>query len=289
MKIAVFGDVHGNHTALKAALADIEAWGPDFVIATGDIINRGPSSRPCLDLVLAGKETQGWRTILGNHEEYVMHQATPEASRSGPEYDSFFQSFWTYEQIGRDIEPLFSWEDQVEMTAPNGDLVRVSHGSVLGNNIGIYPEQDDAAMVACAGDPPPALFCAGHTHAAFVRRIDETLYVNAGSVGIPFDRDWRAGYARLTHGGGGWEAEIVRLAYDREATLAEYQDSGFLQDAGPIAWLVLAEYLFSRSQLYAWHRDYYEGVARGEIDLDAAVIEQLEMQGIWPQVKAYLP
>ena len=288
MKVAVLGDAHANLSALETVIDHVERWAPDVVVAGGDMINRGPSSMACLSLVLEKARTKGWRTLRGNHEDYVIHQSTPEAEREGPLFECFRQSYWTFQKIGRDVSAINKWEDLVEINSPDGSIVRVAHGSALGNNRGIYPKSSDEDLVEKGGAPSPAVFCGGHTHAAFIRRVNGTLFVNAGSVGIPFDGDWRAGYAQLSYDGRGWRGEVIRLAYDREGTLAEYTGSGFLTEAGPIAWLVLGEYLFSKSQLYAWHRDYFDLVLQGERGIEETVIEQLVLQGMWERVRAYL-
>ena len=288
MKIAVFGDVHGNLASLEAAAEDIDRWKPDLVVSAGDIVNRGPSPKRCLEFVEDRRHEKGWRTLRGNHEDYVIHQSEPEAPRSGPEFDSYYQSYWTLLRIGSGLEAIKAWEDLLEVDGPAGTLVRVAHGSVLGNDVGIFPGNRIDELAERCGDPVPDVFVGGHTHTAFLRRIGGTLFVNAGSVGIPFDGDWRAGYARLTHMNGGWEGEIVRLEYDRDRTLAEYRASGFLIEAGPIAWLVLAEYLFARSQLYAWHRDYFDAVLAGEAQIETTVRMQLERQGMWESVRGML-
>lgn len=289
MKIAVLGDVHGNLSAFRAVVEDIAAWQPDTVVSVGDIINRGPSPADCLRLVEEKARLDGWQLLRGNHEDYVIDQAGLAAARTGPDRDSFYQAYWTYLQIGRDVAGISAWEDLVELSGPAGSLVRIAHGSVLGSQRGIFPQSPDDDLLVKGGRPAPAVFCGGHTHAAFTRTVAGTLFVNAGSVGIPFDGDWRAGYARLTWAEARWHAEIVRLSYPRDQTLAEYAESGFLTEAGPIAWLVLAEYLFASSQLYRWHRDYLEPVTAGEITIESAVVEQLEKQGMWEAVRKRLP
>jgi serine/threonine protein phosphatase 1 len=70
------GDVHGRRDLLQALL---EAIGSDAgdrrfrIIFLGDLIDRGPESRQCLDLAVATlKAHPGSRLILGNHEEFLL-------------------------------------------------------------------------------------------------------------------------------------------------------------------------------------------------------------------------
>ena len=75
MKIAALSDIHGNLPALEIVTTNIEQWQPDFVIVGGDIINRGPLSRDCLEWTLAREGRDGWQLVRGNHEDYVLEFA----------------------------------------------------------------------------------------------------------------------------------------------------------------------------------------------------------------------
>ena len=57
----------------------------------------------------------------------------------------------------------------------------------------------------------------GHTHLQMIRRFEESMIVNPGSVGLPFDGDRRAAYA-LWRGGG--DFELRRVSYDSDAYAA---------------------------------------------------------------------
>jgi hypothetical protein len=100
--------------------------------------------------------------------------------------------------------------------------------------------------------------------------------VNAGSAGLPFDGDPRPAYARLTLNRDGWQAEIVRVAYDHQAAIRDFYDSGFMVGAGPLARLVLIELSEARSQLFQWAALYQDRALRGEISMEDSVREFLE-------------
>ncbi|MDF1607535.1 metallophosphoesterase family protein [Hoeflea sp. YIM 152468] len=71
------GDIHGRLDLLEALLSAIgdDAGGRQArILFLGDIIDRGPDSRRCLDRVLATlDELPGSRLILGNHEEFLLN------------------------------------------------------------------------------------------------------------------------------------------------------------------------------------------------------------------------
>lgn len=282
MKLAVLADIHANLAALHAVLEHVDAWHPDAVVVTGDIVNRGPRPRECLQLVQERQRTAGWLAVLGNHEEYVMRQARPDAPRDGPAFEIFQSSYWTLQRLNGEISALEALPFQQSLTAPDGSEVRITHASMRGTRDGIFPTTPDEQLRQQIGRPHTPLFVVGHTHWPLVRRLDDTLVVNVGAVGMPFDGDPRASYGRLTWHGGQWQAEIVRLPYDRSATERDYETTGFLDAAGPLATLMLAELSQARSHLYTWSVAYEQAVLAGELSLAESVRQHLAGQRVRP-------
>lgn len=280
MRIAVLTDIHANFVALQAVSAQIEAWGPDQVFMAGDLVNRGPRPAECLRFVQEKMQSEGWRWVRGNHEDYVISQARQDAPHQGPHFEVHKASYWTYQQLGCDVSALESMPFQQSLLDPLGNEVRIVHASMRGLRDGIYPETSDSALAGkirgnSSSPPgaPPAVFCVGHTHRPLVRRLDSTLVVNAGSAGLPFDGDTRPAYAQLTYQNGEWQAEIVRVAYDLQAAERDFYTSGYLPDAGPLVDLVLVELREARSQLYNWSIRYQDRAWRGEITMADSVKE----------------
>ncbi|MCS6772880.1 MAG: metallophosphatase family protein [Thermoflexales bacterium] len=279
MKIAILADIHGNYPALCAAVEHLERWAPDLVIVAGDTVNRGPSSAACWGFVRQRQREQGWQVILGNHEEYVISQGAPDAPREGPKFELARVSYWTYGQLGAEaVKELQALPFSLEVRR-NGRIawpVRVAHGSMLGTRDGIYPFTPDSEMHQKSGTPPPVVFCVGHTHQPLVRDLGGLLVVNAGSVGMPFDGDARLCYAQVSWHHGAWHAALVRLPYDRAQAEQDFYRTGFIDEAGALARLVLREFQIARGQIYGWAQEYEEAVLNGAISIEAAVQRYLE-------------
>lgn len=79
------GDVHGRRDLLAALLAGIRSDAgarPLRIVFLGDVIDRGPESRQCLDLVIKTlAEFPGSRLILGNHEEFLLRSIDETGNR----------------------------------------------------------------------------------------------------------------------------------------------------------------------------------------------------------------
>jgi len=275
MKLAVISDIHGNRAALAPVLEDIARWGPDELIVNGDLVNRGPCSLACLQMVR--ERFPACRLLKGNHESFVLACAGPRPPATSPQYDLRRFAHWTAEQLGAgELAAMAAWPDHLELGAPREGAVHITHGTRLGNRDGIHEATTDTELAAKLGSPGE-LFITSHTHKPLTRTFDGTLVVNVGSVGAPFDGDPRSAYGRFRFDGGRWEAEIVRLPFDRQAAERDFVTSGFLEAGGPMAQMMLAELRQSRPIIGRWMRRYHEAVVAGEISVAEAVARHLEV------------
>lgn len=262
MKLAVLSDIHGNLAALQAIADDIDRWQADTIVVAGDVINRGPLPRQCLDFVFAREATAGWRLLRGNHEEYVLGVIADPSPRAGVEEAVRASVRWTAAQVG-DPAAIAAMATIVQLPAPDGGEVRIVHASMRHNRDNILPQTSDEELRAKIAPAPP-LFVCGHTHRPLIRQLDQTLVVNAGSVGLPFDGDTCASYARLTWREG-WQAEITRVPYDREQAAIDYEQSGFLHQSGPLGPLIFTEFQHAKPFLSTWYQRYEVEVLAGAL------------------------
>lgn len=69
-KAAVIGDIHGNVELLAELIVAIRArYGNLDIYSVGDIVDRGPNSKECIDLCIE----HGVIAVIGNHETW-LHQ-----------------------------------------------------------------------------------------------------------------------------------------------------------------------------------------------------------------------
>ncbi|MEN9937884.1 MAG: hypothetical protein RLZZ387_4463 [Chloroflexota bacterium] len=270
MKLAVLADIHGNLAALEAVSDDIARWQPDAVAVAGDIVNRGPRSLACLRFVQDRARDAGWQVIRGNHEDYVINVARfPHLRPQGLEGAVRENVRWTRRDLGGAVGELQALPERLSLAAPDGSEARVVHASMRHNRDNILTTTADAELRLQIAPAPP-LFVVGHTHRPLVRRVDETLVVNVGSVGLPFDSDVRASYGQMTWRGGVWSAAIVRVPYDRERTDRDFAASGYLTDSGPVAAVVYDEFRTARPRLFSFISRYRDAVLAGDLSPEQA-------------------
>jgi putative phosphoesterase len=277
MKIAVLSDIHANLPALDAVLAHMESISPDAVIVGGDVINRGPHPRECLERILDRIERNGWLVIKGNHEDYVIQAS--RGTSSIPEWERLLcaHSVWTADKIREYLPIISAWPNHLEFTVPDGSILTCFHASKKGNRVGLYEFMQDDELLEHAHSIHSAL-CVGHTHVPFIRIVHNKLIVNSGAVGMPFDHDHRASYALLDWSTEGWSAEIMRVPYNRMATAKAYHETGYLDEGGPMVPLILEELHHAKSMLGVWHRTYEKDVAAGTMSIEESVQAMLQQR-----------
>jgi putative phosphoesterase len=267
MRIAVLADIHGNLHALEAVVADLQDQSPDLVIVAGDFQNRGPQPFEVMQLL----EASGWMLLRGNHEDYVVWQSESEASTDEADFYNWQPARWTAERILDSINAIRQLPIAVTFEAPNRSPVTVAHGSPRANDEGFFPATSETRAREMLGKYPPRLLCCGHSHIPLIRQVEQTLVVNVGSVGFPFDGDARAAYGLLDWAGTEWRIEIRRVHYPLEAVLKTIETVKFHEGTGPLGLIIRRELESARPHLNLFWYLFGEPVRRAELTFQAAV------------------
>lgn len=155
MKIAIFSDIHGNLPALKLMLKD--AGKVNRYICLGDVINYGPWSNECIELL---QKLNNTILLLGNHEEAFIR-------RNYPGENKLVQSFFSI------CIKDFKYFDFIKTFRKQYEMNDYLYTHTI-NNLRIY--QDSNLRL-------DRNYVIGHTHSQFVIKNNNHLLVNPGSVG----------------------------------------------------------------------------------------------------------
>lgn len=224
-QFAVIADVHGNTWALDAVLADIDARGIERIVALGDHAY-GP-----LDAAGAAERlmTRGVAAVRGNEDRLPVEGLEPH------------QRAWL-DSLPATLEP---WGGTLAFHGtPASDhayfLWRVEDGALRPANeveIGKSVQAIAADRICCGGEPPDVLLCA-HDHTPRVVRVDESVVVDPGSVGLPAYEDddpvphvMRTGspharYAVVGRGVKRLVVDLIEVEYDWEAAARRASANG---------------------------------------------------------------
>jgi predicted phosphodiesterase len=195
-------DIHGNVDALEAVLADPRAAAPDAVVIGGDSVP-GPFAQATLDRL--GELDARW--IRGNGEREVAEAV------GGPEPDpddlAGVTAKLTAAELGREASTALG---DLPLTLEL-DGVLYCHATPRADNemVTRISAPERWAEVLSTTTAPPVV--AGHTHQQDDRRVGATRFVNAGSVGLPYEGDGAARWLWVADG----VPELRRTTYDHRA------------------------------------------------------------------------
>ena len=231
MRIAVIADVHGILPALEAFLDGIAGERLDGLIVAGDMVG-GPSSVAVLDRL---RNHRPWM-IRGNWENYLLRLAAGDAPDWWQTRNQYAFMRWNYENVDSvSLGFLRGLPEQARIDLPQGDAIRVVHGSPGSVNELIFPGRNMAQLDRALAQVSENVVIFGHTHEAWVLERNGRLALNPGSLGMSFDGQQCGTYALLDWDGQAWSAEIRRLDYDFGQLRQAYETSGLLEKGGAIS------------------------------------------------------
>jgi putative phosphoesterase len=214
MKILALYDIHGNVDALEAVFADPRATDPDVVVVGGDAVP-GPRAEATLARLEALCSPVEW--VRGNGEREVagaVGGATPKDDDLAGATAAM-----TAAEIGdQRARALGALPVTVKL-----DGILFCHAS---------PRRDDEMLTRLSsaerwaealGGVDAGLVVAGHTHQQDDRIVDGVRFVNAGSVGLPYEGDGAARWLWIADG----VPELRQTAYDAAATGARFLADGW--------------------------------------------------------------
>ncbi|HZA19689.1 MAG TPA: metallophosphoesterase family protein [Actinomycetota bacterium] len=184
MRVAALYDIHGNLPALEAVLVDLPNQDVDAIVIGGDIV-WGPMPAETLDLLRALHGDVRW--VRGNADREVAAVDPEERDASGLDLVTRI-THWTADALDSEQRaflralPLTTSID-VEDLGP----VLFCHATPRSDEeIVTSLAPDDVVTEALAPASEDVIVC-GHTHAQFDRRVGTKRFVNAGSVGMPYE------------------------------------------------------------------------------------------------------
>lgn len=230
MRLALISDLHGNLTALDAALADIVRRGVDRIACLGDVASDGPQPREVLDRL---RELR-CPVIMGNADAQLVGL---EPIDFPPDMQVFADSArWAASKLtAQDRAFIQGFAPRLSLTLGRFPAL-LFHGSPADFNAELKPTTPDEVFREAFAAHEAAIYAGGHTHLQMFRRIDGAVFVNPGSVGMAYDRvpgapgtvqfaAW-AEYAILAEGEAGLSVELCRVDYDPGQVLAAIAASG---------------------------------------------------------------
>ena len=214
MDVLALYDIHGNVDALEAVLADSRAKDADVVVVGGDAM-----PGPFAGATLARLDRLGAsvRWIRGNGEREVAAAAAASAP-AADDLAARTAAITAAEIGGERARALGDLPLTLEL-----DGVLYCHAS---------PRRDDELLTRLSAaerwedalaEVEAELVVAGHTHQQDDRMVGGVRFVNAGSVGLPYEGDGAARWLWIADG----VPELRRTGYDAAGAGARMLAAGW--------------------------------------------------------------
>jgi predicted phosphodiesterase len=203
LRVAALYDVHGNVHALEAVLAEV--GDADVVLFGGDLAS-GPFPR---ETVERAREVANAEFVLGNAD--VLSSPVP------PEWEAARR--WVERQLG---DEQIAWLASLPLSWSADDTLYVHANPVDYDEIVTARTPTERVRELLDGVEERRVVT-GHIHIQYERQVDGTLWIGAGSVGMPYADRPGAYWAMLNPDG----VEFRRTDYDLERAAAAIRHGGY--------------------------------------------------------------
>ena len=155
MKTAIFSDIHGNLPALEIAINNCKDV--DRYIILGDVVNYGPWNNECVQLI---DSLSNCIKILGNHDiDFINKKNSYNTILSECFFLSCIDKFNQFKLLEKYLHEY------------NENNIKYKH--TINDQ---YIFKDTKVDINCS-------YFIGHSHQNYLRKINEFILVNPGSIG----------------------------------------------------------------------------------------------------------
>lgn len=230
IKIAIITDVHGNASALEAALSEIDKRRDiEHIYCLGDMIAIGPDSNEVLHILFSRADVS---MITGNHDEAVLALADADKHpETHPNVKAHHQ--WILERMDASyIEKLKQLPRTINKQL-RGKEILFTHYHIETEKMSapiskdpfsslVEPSLENMEQLFVNHDE--SLICFGHHHPVHYFQGENSTYLNPGALGCN-DRP-TARYAIVSLNKNKIDVDLKETAYDNRRFLESYHRLG---------------------------------------------------------------
>ena len=225
MKIGVFGDIHGNIEALKAAYKRVMTAHPDKIYHLGDLGGYAPFVNEVVEFLIE----HGIEGVQGNYDEAVANDREHCGCRAEEplqEEMAHLSFVWTKGHVSPKCKAYLKNLPPELAIDVHGRKVRLFHATPTKNNLYWYEDRPEKFFHEMAEKVAADIMIFGHTHKPFRKDMHGKVFINAGSVGKPKDGDPRACAAIVEITTQTVRTEFLRVPYDVERVASAIIEQG---------------------------------------------------------------
>lgn len=232
MNIAVMADIHSNHIALEACVAEARRRYAEEFLFLGDYLGELAYPEKTLELLRNIGKQYPCTFIRGNKEDYWINHKNGkhgdwvwEAGRSGSGMLAYVYERLSLEQI----EEFEKMPISMTMRYPGLPAFVICHGSPWKTNESMREDYDYIDELTKRLETDLTICAHFHIQSQYFRNGKRV--VNPGAVGVPLRSDGHTQFMMLTGHDGKWETEFITLPYDRERAIREMDEEKLSEQA----------------------------------------------------------
>jgi len=215
MKIALISDIHGNYPALEAVLKNKSFQAAQRAYCLGDLVGYYPFPEECVKRVMRERIP----CIMGNHDYGLVVNKPCRNNKIGIKSLELTRKLISQETIN-----FLARLPKKRIIRIQGRKLFLVHGSPK-NLLDGYVNRNDEIEIPKGFD----VLAMGHTHKPFVRKIEEGIILNPGSVGQPRDGVKGACFAVIDLSR--MKVKFFHASYNSSRVIEEIEKLGFIEAA----------------------------------------------------------
>lgn len=224
--IAVFSDIHANHTALQACIDYAMGKGITNFALLGDYVTDCPNPQKTMELIYVLKQYFNTYIIRGNREEYLLDY-WKEGKGNWKKGSASGSLLYTYENLTeKDLEFFDSLPNYMLCEIKGYPPFEICHGSPENTAELMFREKRNTKRIIA--HLKTNLLLHGHNHVQDTYIYRGKKAVNPGSIGIPWYHGGKTQFCVLHGNGKTWEEEQIQLDYNKKEIIREFKASDLM-------------------------------------------------------------
>ncbi|MEF8878954.1 MAG: metallophosphoesterase [Candidatus Thermoplasmatota archaeon] len=222
MKLAFISDIHSNIYAFKKVIEKIEQIDIEKIFCCGDIVGYSTYPKECIKQV----KKYDIVSVKGNHDYAVAENNPKGFNPMGVAGVKFNRKKITDDDLSflKNLpEELFFEKD--------GKKFYMTHGSPRNHLMEyVHPWISDETLKNFSTIKKCDIMIFGHTHVPMKKQVDDTLFLNPGSVGQPRDGNPNSSFMVLNTDS--LKAEWYRVPYEIDAAVESVKRTSLPEKIG---------------------------------------------------------
>jgi len=229
MDIAIFSDIHANHTAFQACFDKALSYGITNFLLLGDYVTDCPNPQKTMEIIYNMKKYFNVWMIRGNREEYLLDYR--KKGETGWKRGSASGSLlYTYNNVTtKDLNLFDSLSNYAIWKEKGYPSFEYCHGSPTSSREVMLANGRNTRRIVT--HLKSDILIHGHHHEQESFSYREKKAINPGSIGIPWYYGGKTQFAILHGKKDKWEEEYFQLDYDKKEILGEFKSSGLCEIA----------------------------------------------------------